>query len=116
MRKRFWIGMLVVGLAALIAVNTDGAERGTVGRTTVRAADGVNIVCESRGKAETTLLFLHGWCGTRQWWTNQVDEFARDYRWWRSTRRATVNRGRPARNGQSTVCRRMWHKWSRNSG
>jgi hypothetical protein len=24
-------------------------------------------------------LFLHGWCGDREYWKNQVDVFAPDY-------------------------------------
>src|SRR2546430_274909 len=45
----------------------------------VRAADGLNIVCEIRGKAEPALVFLHGWCGDREYWKNQADVFAADY-------------------------------------
>jgi pimeloyl-ACP methyl ester carboxylesterase len=40
----------------------------------------VNIVCEVRGKGDTALLFLHGWCGDRAYWKNQVDVFAPDFR------------------------------------
>jgi pimeloyl-ACP methyl ester carboxylesterase len=47
---------------------------------TVRTADDVDIVCEVRGKGDTALIFLHGWCGERAYWKNQVDEFAKDYR------------------------------------
>jgi pimeloyl-ACP methyl ester carboxylesterase len=46
----------------------------------VRADDGLNIVCEIRGKGDTALFFLHGWCGDHEYWKNQVDAFAADYR------------------------------------
>src|SRR5687767_8607491 len=46
----------------------------------VRAADGVDIVCETRGRGDTALVFLHGWCGDRTWWKHQVDAFAGDNR------------------------------------
>jgi pimeloyl-ACP methyl ester carboxylesterase len=46
----------------------------------VRANDGVNIVCEVRGRGDTALVFLHGWCGDREYWKNQVEVFAPDYR------------------------------------
>jgi pimeloyl-ACP methyl ester carboxylesterase len=46
----------------------------------VRAEDGMNIVCEVRGKGDTALLFLHGWCGDRAYWKHQADAFAADYR------------------------------------
>jgi pimeloyl-ACP methyl ester carboxylesterase len=49
-------------------------------KTVVRASDGVNIVCDVRGQGDTALVFLHGWCGTRDWWKHQVGEFAKDYR------------------------------------
>jgi pimeloyl-ACP methyl ester carboxylesterase len=49
-------------------------------KKTVRADDGLNIVCEVRGKGDTALVFLHGWCGDREYWKHQVDEFAPDYR------------------------------------
>jgi predicted amidohydrolase YtcJ/pimeloyl-ACP methyl ester carboxylesterase len=49
-------------------------------KETVRAADGVGIVCEVRGHGETTLVFLHGWCGSREHWKHQVGAFATDYR------------------------------------
>ncbi|HYV37518.1 MAG TPA: alpha/beta hydrolase [Gemmataceae bacterium] len=49
-------------------------------KKTIPAADGVNIICEVRGQGDTALLFLHGWCGDREYWKNQVDVFAADYR------------------------------------
>jgi pimeloyl-ACP methyl ester carboxylesterase len=47
---------------------------------TVRTADGLTLVYDSRGHGDTALVFLHGWCGNRSWWKNQVDEFAPSYR------------------------------------
>src|SRR6478609_4072489 len=41
-------------------------------KKTIKAADGVNIVCEVQGKGDTVLIFLHGWCGDREYWKNQV--------------------------------------------
>jgi pimeloyl-ACP methyl ester carboxylesterase len=49
-------------------------------KKTVRAEDGLNIVCEARGKGDTALVFLHGWCGDREYWKHQVNAFAPDYR------------------------------------
>src|SRR5689334_5850748 len=42
----------------------------------VRTEDGLNIVCEVSGKGDNALVFLHGWCGDRAYWKNQVDVFA----------------------------------------
>src|SRR5205085_6966286 len=49
-------------------------------KKTVRAADGLSLVCEVRGQGDTALVFLHGWCGDREYWKHQVDAFAADYR------------------------------------
>jgi pimeloyl-ACP methyl ester carboxylesterase len=49
-------------------------------KKTVRASDGLNLVCEVRGQGDTALVFLHGWCGDREYWKNQADAFAADYR------------------------------------
>ncbi|HKB01700.1 MAG TPA: alpha/beta hydrolase [Gemmataceae bacterium] len=49
-------------------------------KKTVRADDGLQIVCELRGQGDTALVFLHGWCGDREYWKNQVEPFAADYR------------------------------------
>jgi pimeloyl-ACP methyl ester carboxylesterase len=47
---------------------------------TVRTDDGLKLVCEERGRGDTALVFLHGWCGDREYWKNQVDVFAPNYR------------------------------------
>jgi pimeloyl-ACP methyl ester carboxylesterase len=49
-------------------------------KETARADDGLGIVCEVRGNGDTALVFLHGWCGDREYWKHQVDSFAADYR------------------------------------
>ena len=57
----------------------DGGD-GKPEKKTIRADDGMNIVCDVRGKGDTALVFLHGWCGERDYWKHQVDVFAADYR------------------------------------
>jgi sigma-B regulation protein RsbQ len=49
-------------------------------KKTIRAEDGLNLVCEVRGRGDTALVFLHGWCGNREYWKNQAEAFAADYR------------------------------------
>jgi pimeloyl-ACP methyl ester carboxylesterase len=49
-------------------------------RRTVTAKDGLNIICEVRGRGDTALIFLHGWCGDRECCNRQVDVFAAEYR------------------------------------
>jgi pimeloyl-ACP methyl ester carboxylesterase len=49
-------------------------------KKTIRAEDGLSIIGEVRGKGDTALIFLHGWCGDREYWKHQVDVFAPNYR------------------------------------
>src|ERR1700693_3663332 len=49
-------------------------------RLTFRADDGLEFVGEVRGQGDTALIFLHGWCGDREYWKHQVEVFAADYR------------------------------------
>src|SRR5262249_26990685 len=49
-------------------------------KKTIRADDGVNLVCDVCGRGDTALIFLHGWCGDREYWKNQAEAFAGDYR------------------------------------
>src|SRR5260370_18816410 len=49
-------------------------------KKTFRADDGLEIVGEVRGEGDTALVFLHGWCGDREYWKHQVEVFAADYR------------------------------------
>ena len=60
-----------------VAATTDKLPPST--RKTISAKDGLSIVCEVAGRGETALIFLHGWCGDREYWKRQVDEFASEY-------------------------------------
>jgi pimeloyl-ACP methyl ester carboxylesterase len=61
-----------------LALGDEGSAKPS--KQTIRAADGVSIFCETRGKGDTALVFLHGWCGDHEYWKHQVDVFAPDYR------------------------------------
>src|SRR5262245_56064210 len=70
-----------IGCLWLLASSVVGADGdATPIKKIVRADDGLSIVCEARGKGDTALVFLHGWCGDREYWKNQVDVFAPEYR------------------------------------
>lgn len=76
MNKRMPVIAISFVLSMAMFANADEkAKKGTV-----RASDGVSLVYEDRGKGDTALVFLHGWCGDRHWWKHQVDAFANDYR------------------------------------
>jgi pimeloyl-ACP methyl ester carboxylesterase len=75
-----------------------GAESRFV-KKTIRAGDGLSLVGEVRGQGDTALVFLHGWCGDRQYWKHQVGPFAADYRV------VTLDQ---AGHGQSGKDRKVW--------
>lgn len=62
------------------AGSVHGAADAKAEKKTVRTPDGLNLVCEVSGKGDTALVFLHGWCGDRDYWKHQVDTFAGDYK------------------------------------
>jgi len=64
----------------LASVVTGGEPAEKPLKKTVRTQDGLDLVCEVRGKGDTALVFLHGWCCDREHWKNQVEVFAADYR------------------------------------
>jgi pimeloyl-ACP methyl ester carboxylesterase len=71
----------IVTSISLLASAAIAAEPDAVPvKKTVRADDGLNLVCGVRGKGETALVFLHGWCCDREYWKHQADAFAADYR------------------------------------
>ncbi len=44
------------------------------------SADGVSIAYEARGKGEPALVFIHGWCCDRSYWSEQLPHFAEKYK------------------------------------
>lgn len=78
MNTRFQFSALCLLLIANVASATQNDTKPT--KATVRSADGLNIVYDVRGKGDTALVFLHGWCCDRESWKHQLDAFANDYR------------------------------------
>jgi pimeloyl-ACP methyl ester carboxylesterase len=68
-------------------------------KKTLRADDGLGLVCEIRGQGDTALVFLHGWCGDREYWKNQAEAFAAEYRI------VTLDQGG---HGESGKDRKVW--------
>jgi pimeloyl-ACP methyl ester carboxylesterase len=46
----------------------------------IQADDGLNIVCDVGGMGDPALVFLHGWCGDREYWKHQLGVFGANYR------------------------------------
>jgi pimeloyl-ACP methyl ester carboxylesterase len=61
-------GCLAAACTAVRAAPPPSEER-------ARSADGVPLAYESAGVGEPTLVFVHGWCGSRQIWRATLAEF-----------------------------------------
>lgn len=73
--------ILVIAACAFFGSASAGDTPATkAAKKTVPADGGVKLVCEVRGQGDTALVFLHGWCGDREYWKHQADAFAADYR------------------------------------
>jgi len=72
MRSWFW------GVALLSAVPVAGAAEVETGTAATR--DGVEIAYDVRGAGSTALVFVHCWACDREFWREQLDVFADDYR------------------------------------
>jgi pimeloyl-ACP methyl ester carboxylesterase len=46
---------------------------------TALSSDGVEVHCQVTGSGPATLLFVHGWLGSGEWWSAQRDHFAGRY-------------------------------------
>lgn len=67
---------VLVALMSLVAV----AEDEKPVEATTKAPDGVPIAYDARGKGDVALVFIHGWCGDRSFWREQLDVFRDRYR------------------------------------
>ena len=74
--------LLVLGSGISLGLPGCGATgaRHAATTATVAGPDGVPIAYDVRGQGEPTLVFVHGWSCDRDYWTQQLDEFAGDHR------------------------------------
>ena len=78
MKKSILVVCLLLVVACGAAPETEVPTGPVAG--TVSAPDGVSIAYELRGEGDTTLLFVHCWSCDREFWREQVELFADDYR------------------------------------
>ena len=62
------------------ACATSPAPRADVAPGTALTDDGVRIAYDVRGAGEPTLVFVHCWCGDREFWREQLDVFSDEHR------------------------------------
>jgi pimeloyl-ACP methyl ester carboxylesterase len=67
-------------LACLLVAAGFAPAQDPAAPATAKAADGVSIAYETRGRGDTALVFVHGWSCNRSFWKEQLGEFAKDYR------------------------------------
>jgi pimeloyl-ACP methyl ester carboxylesterase len=95
------MNLRLAGIASLLACTflTPAVVGDEPVKKTVKASDGLSIACDVRGMGDTALVFLHGWGGDREYWKNQADAFATDYKV------VTVDQ---AGHGKSGTARKTW--------
>jgi len=79
----FSIVFLLVGCGKKGEEPVDIAEKEAAPTITVDnavSADGVSIAYEVRGEGEPALVFIHGWCCDRTYWSEQLPHFAEKYK------------------------------------
>ncbi len=79
----FFMRFAAFGLALTVVIGSASdapAAEGEPVRGKATASDGLEIAFEARGKGDTALVFVHGWCSNADSWQHQVEPFAADYR------------------------------------
>jgi pimeloyl-ACP methyl ester carboxylesterase len=75
--KLFTYLLLIVPLSIIFSCNYNNPKI----TTQIKVSDqGVNLAYTDTGKSDTTLLFVHGWCINKSYWSNQSAYFANRYR------------------------------------
>jgi pimeloyl-ACP methyl ester carboxylesterase len=78
MKKTSALILFLISVAAISACNSP-SKKPPPGALKVQN-NGVNIAYTDSGTGDTTLLFVHGWCINKTYFTNQVDAFSKRYR------------------------------------
>jgi pimeloyl-ACP methyl ester carboxylesterase len=95
-----WQVVLVVGVMLLLGLSSVGwAADQPVKTDSVMSPDSVMIHYDVRGQGEQALVFVHCWSCDRSYWSNQVDEFSKNYTV------VTVDMGG---HGESGMNRKTW--------
>jgi len=78
MKKSPALILFSIFIAAISACNSP-SKKPSSGPIKVQS-NGVNIAYTDSGKGDTTLLFVHGWCINKSYFTDQVNAFGKRYR------------------------------------
>lgn len=77
--------LLVAAAAVLFALPSctstpPGHDPGVIQGGRATAVDGLPLAWTDRGRGHVPIVFVHGWCCHQEFWSEQVDVFARDHR------------------------------------
>jgi pimeloyl-ACP methyl ester carboxylesterase len=75
--------LTLLSVLAVMICSCNNRVKNTATNDTSKAIvhdNGVNIAYADIGKGDTTLLFVHGWCINKGYWSTQVNYFAKKYR------------------------------------
>lgn len=81
-RFSFIILITIIAAALLAGCQNQTSDIQSTARVvdSVASADGLMIYYDTQGTGDKALVFVHGWCCNRTFWTDQADHFATDYR------------------------------------
>ena len=82
MKKLLMVIPLVIMLCFAFSCQQgqEAAEEPNIYVETAISVDGVSIAYEVRGEGELALVFVHGWCCDRSYWSEQLPHFAEKYK------------------------------------
>jgi pimeloyl-ACP methyl ester carboxylesterase len=73
-----WISLFYLGAIAALQFSCNGTQ--TEAKETAVENHGVHIDYSETGRGDTTLVFVHGWCLNKTYWSGQVAFFKGKYR------------------------------------
>lgn len=79
MKPLFYLLTSIVLSGMLLSCNGISKSPGSNAKMAIHD-NGVNIAYTDTGKNDTALLFVHGWCINKSYWTNQATYFGKKYR------------------------------------
>ena len=81
MKPLFYLFAGIVLSGMVISCNNPSKNPASTASSKIAVHDnGVNIAYTDTGKNDTTLLFVHGWCINKSYWTDQAAYFGKKYR------------------------------------
>jgi pimeloyl-ACP methyl ester carboxylesterase len=78
--KSVIVTLVAMLLLAVIVDNSFASDVASANTTTVKSLDGSTIAYGVQGTGDVAIVFVHCWTCNHEFWKNQIDHFAKDYR------------------------------------